>query len=155
MDRGDFASALAENDAALAQPLTSPGDRALFQRGLIYSHPKNPGRDYHRSAEIFQQVVDRFPESDLSRTAQVLISLLHRMSDRERENRSLFEKLDQSRQELNKQKRTGEQYRSELDSRKAQVDQLNRQIEDLKNQIEKIKAIDLNIEKIKQKTDVR
>jgi len=158
----DFKAALIENANALSGPLPISRERALFQRGVIYAHPNNPDRDNRRAEELFQQVIDEYPGGELSSTARVLIYLLHQVSSKEKENHALFENMDQVRKSLKKQEKVAGQYRSELTSREAQIEELNNQIkdlksqiEDLKNQIEKIKTIDLNIEKMKQKTGVQ
>lgn len=155
MDRGNFNSALIENDKVLVQPLSLLRDHALFQRGMIYSHPENPDRDYKQSIELFQEMIDQFPDSDLNHTAESFILLLHQLSDKERETKSLIRKLDQMKRELKDDERIMDRYRKALRSRKVKINRLNTQILELKDQIEKIKKIDLNIEKMKQNTGVR
>jgi hypothetical protein len=151
MDQEDFDAALNENEKAMAQPAFISKDRALFQRALIYAHPKNPKQDRRRASELFQEVLSQYPGSDLSPYAQLAILLLRQVSNREDRNRVLSEDMDRIRQQLEKQQDIANGYRAELKRQKAQIGDLNRQIEDLKHQIEKLKAIDLNIEKIKQK----
>jgi L,D-peptidoglycan transpeptidase YkuD (ErfK/YbiS/YcfS/YnhG family) len=41
----------------------SAGDRVLFEMGIIYAYPKNDQKDFQRSLECFQEVIEGYPES--------------------------------------------------------------------------------------------
>jgi hypothetical protein len=49
------------------------GDRVLFEMGIIYAHPGNNHRDYHKSLECFQQVIKDYPGSEYRKDSEMMI----------------------------------------------------------------------------------
>lgn len=80
--QGDYEASLEENRNVLAWAGgASPGDRALFNMGLIYANGANPGRDLGKSLVYFQRVSGEFPQSPLAGEAKAWATLLRRCSD--------------------------------------------------------------------------
>jgi outer membrane protein assembly factor BamD (BamD/ComL family) len=48
-------------------------DRALFEMGIIYAHPKNGQRDYRKSLECFQKLIKDFPGSEYRQNSEMMI----------------------------------------------------------------------------------
>ena len=48
------------------------GDRALFEMGIIHSHPKNEQRNFQRALESFQQVVRLYPDSPYRKDSETM-----------------------------------------------------------------------------------
>jgi L,D-peptidoglycan transpeptidase YkuD (ErfK/YbiS/YcfS/YnhG family) len=48
-------------------------DRALFEMGVIYAHPKNEQKDYQKSLKCFQKIVNDYPESKYKWDSQMMI----------------------------------------------------------------------------------
>lgn len=77
--QGNFEAALEENQKVLMWAGTgSPGDKALFNLGLIYSHPENGKRNPEIAATYFQRIGEEFPQSPLAEEAKAWISLLQK-----------------------------------------------------------------------------
>lgn len=53
------------------------GDRALFEMGLIYSHPDNGEKDYRKSLACFQKLIADYPESDYRSHSETMIFYLN------------------------------------------------------------------------------
>jgi tetratricopeptide (TPR) repeat protein len=74
---GDFDNAVKQSQETLSQfPKTPPGDKALFDMGLVYAHPGNPKKDYRKSMEYFKRVLKEFPRSQFTEEARVWIGVL-------------------------------------------------------------------------------
>ncbi len=74
---GNISQSLMEYQKVISMyPHVSPGDRALFNIGLLYAHHKNPQRDYKQSITFFQKMIDEFPKSPLIDEATVWIEIL-------------------------------------------------------------------------------
>jgi len=129
MEAGDFRIALAENDKALRQSFPVSRSRVLFQRGLIYSHPKNPERDDTAAMSYFQKVVDEYPSSDLAAAAEILMVLNGRMLNEAEEKKSLIEKVVRMEHMLDGQKRSAGNCREELDIRRGDLETLTSAID--------------------------
>ena len=127
---GDYQGALMENYRVLANDAPDLTDRALFQIGLIYAHPKNPDRNYPAALESFQRIVHQFPESPLSQDAEIWSRVIGLIIDQQKQAHLLWE----NNAILEKQVQTQKQKISRL------IDQL-----------EKLKNIDIKIEEKKSK----
>ena len=55
-----------------------PGDQALFNIAMIYSHYENPARDYWKALETFRQLVKEYPDSQLLEKSKNWESILAR-----------------------------------------------------------------------------
>ena len=76
LTEGNFNDALKENNDVLSMfNKSSPGDKALFNMGLIYAHHGNPEKDYGISRNYFAELITEFPDSPLVDQARTWISL--------------------------------------------------------------------------------
>jgi tetratricopeptide (TPR) repeat protein len=151
MSGGDFQAALKENDKVFRNPSEILRDRALFQRGLIYSHPQNPNQNYQKSIEYFQKLLEEYPDSGLKNAAEVWILSLHQIVRMRDEFVSLSGKIGLMDTTIKEQRRTINQFQEELRKQQANTVKQKILIDELKDQIETLKNIDLRIEKKKRK----
>ncbi len=80
--QGDYEASIEENQKVLAWAEgASPGDKALFNMGLIYANGANPKRDLGKSLVYFRKVSEEFPQSPLADEARVWTSLLQKCLD--------------------------------------------------------------------------
>jgi len=88
-ERGEFARALEMNQKALFLNFYNPpGDRALYNMGLIYANPAYPDKDYEKSYGSLKLLTDRFPDSPYARKAKAWVDLLEaarRVNDLEKQ----------------------------------------------------------------------
>ncbi len=75
--KGDIEGALRENQKALAlagkQP---PGDRAIYNMGLIYLHYRNTQKNYEKAAAQFDRLIKEYPDSPLVEEAKTWSGVL-------------------------------------------------------------------------------
>ncbi|MBM4329915.1 MAG: hypothetical protein FJ117_01615 [Deltaproteobacteria bacterium] len=88
--QGDYDGSLIENQRVLSLAGKKlPGDRALFNMGLIYAHFGNPKKDYAKSLPFFNKIISDYPQSPLVEEAKLWVRVL-----RENEKlRVVFEKF--------------------------------------------------------------
>jgi tetratricopeptide (TPR) repeat protein len=48
-------------------------DRAPFEMGIVYAHPKNDQKDYQKSLECFQKLIKDYPESEYRQNSEMMI----------------------------------------------------------------------------------
>lgn len=74
---GDYEGSLKENQKALSlSGKNPPGDEALFNMGLIYSHYGYSKKDYKKSLGLFRRLVKDYPQSRLVEQAKIWIGVL-------------------------------------------------------------------------------
>jgi tetratricopeptide (TPR) repeat protein len=75
--RGDYDSSLKENQRVLSiSGKNPPGDKALFNMGLIYAHGENPKKDYEKSLLFFKKVLTDYPQSPWAEEAKIWVGVL-------------------------------------------------------------------------------
>ena len=73
---GKYRQILAENPAV--------ADRVLFEMGIIYAHPGNEHKNYRKSMECFQKIVDEYPESEYREGSQMMIFQIQNVIGKDR-----------------------------------------------------------------------
>ncbi len=107
-DQGDYEGSLKENRSVLSLAgKNPPGDRALFNMGLISADGKNPKKDYENSLLFFGNILMDYPQSPLVEEARIWIQVL-------RENEKLKEGIKEF-QEFQKQRKDLQSPLEELD----------------------------------------
>jgi len=77
LSRGDFEGALKENQKVLSlSGNRPPGDEALFNIALIYTHPGNPKKDYGKSVGFFKRLAKDYPQSPWGAQAKAWTAVL-------------------------------------------------------------------------------
>ncbi len=93
LDQGDFQASLQAMEKVLSlSPHRPPEDEALFNIGLLHAHFGNAKKDYRKSVEAFQQLMERYPKSPLAEEASIWVKVLQ-------ENEQLKGLFDNSRQD--------------------------------------------------------
>ena len=170
LGRGNFSASLRESRAVLNLYPQLLGDRALFQIGLIYSHPENPEHDFTKAREAFRALVNRYPESPLKPQAELWITILRNLQDMDSvlrsKNQELARSKDQLRDQLEKVKKLEEQkqkisetkevhYEKAIEAKDRQIkkaiEDKDRQIKELEENIDQLKEVDIKIEEKKRK----
>ena len=84
--RGDYRGAREENQKVLSVVgKDRPADEALFYMGLIYAHYGNPEKDYNRSVNYFEKVIDEYPQSPFLEQAKIWTGVLKDMEKLKRD----------------------------------------------------------------------
>jgi len=77
LKQGDYDGSLKENQRVLSLAGNNlPGDRALFNMGLIYAHGENPNKNHEKSLLFFNKVIKDHPQSPLVEEAKIWIRVL-------------------------------------------------------------------------------
>lgn len=144
-EKGDIPGALQQNKMALTEYPTSISDQALFQRGILLSHPMNPKQNYKEAIRVFQQLLTDFPDSYLRFETEAWLKTFEQLFRQNRKISVLEQKL---KAQLDITKNAKERHTAQ----DQHVEELVQQIEQLEEQIDKLKKVDLGIELEKRKT---
>lgn len=70
--QGSYTASL-EKYSGIIDKYPATADRALFEMGIIYAHPKNEQKDYQKSLECFQKLVKDYPGSEYRQNSEMMI----------------------------------------------------------------------------------
>ena len=114
--QGDFGGALRANQEVLSMfGKTTPGDKALFNMGLIYAHYENPDRNYAQSKLFFDTLVREYPQSALVEQAKMWKDTLGCVEKEKQDSVDLEKKIEElerqtKKNELANWKKNGQSY---------------------------------------------
>jgi tetratricopeptide (TPR) repeat protein len=93
MQNGDYEGALkAYMEILKANPEKFPGDRALFEMGILFAYPDNPKRSNSKASGYFKRLIKEFPESYLIRESLAWVDALNKIGEYEARIKTLAEK---------------------------------------------------------------
>jgi tetratricopeptide (TPR) repeat protein len=70
--QGSYTASL-EKYSEITEKYPAKADRALFEMGIIYAHPKNEQKNYRKSLECFQKLIMEYPESEYRQNSEMII----------------------------------------------------------------------------------
>jgi len=70
--QGSYTASL-EKYSEIIEKYPATADRALFEMGIIYAHPKNEQKDYQKSLECFQKLIKDYPASEYRQNSEMLM----------------------------------------------------------------------------------
>jgi tetratricopeptide (TPR) repeat protein len=102
--QGDYDGSLKENQRVLSLAGKNlPGDRALFNMGLIYAHGEYLEKDYEKSLPFFNKIISDYPQSPLVEEAKLWVRVL-RENGKLREVIEKFKEVDIAVEEKKREK---------------------------------------------------
>ena len=160
LQEGNHDAALAQAMEVLENYYDTLGDRALFQMGVVYAHPKNPAASYDKSLVAFQRVGKEFPHSPLKDQAGLFASVLQQFLETKENLRALEadkaekakrlvrldSELDEKEKRIAKYHRTVMERQVEINRLKAQISELQKQINRVEAQLSDMKKVDIRME---------
>jgi tetratricopeptide (TPR) repeat protein len=70
--QGSYTASL-DKYSGIIDKYPATADRALFEMGIIYAHPKNEQKDYQKSLECFQKLIKDYPGSEYRQNSEMMI----------------------------------------------------------------------------------
>ena len=70
--QGSYTASL-EKYSEITEKYPAKADRALFEMGIIYAHPRNERKDYQKSLECFQKLIKEYPQSEYRQNSEMMI----------------------------------------------------------------------------------
>jgi tetratricopeptide (TPR) repeat protein len=70
--QGSYAASL-DKYSEIIQKYPPSADKALFETGFIYAHPKNEQKDYRKALEAFEKLVKDYPVSEYRQNAEMMV----------------------------------------------------------------------------------
>jgi len=100
---GDYAASLSKYEQ-IFEKYPALADRVLFEMGIIYAHPGNQQKDYHKSLECFQKLLRDYPDSEYRRDSQMMIFQIHNVIVKDKIIAAQQTQIETSRQEARSKK---------------------------------------------------
>ncbi|MGH7770620.1 MAG: hypothetical protein ACREQA_00100 [Candidatus Binatia bacterium] len=125
----DYEGSLKENQKVVSLSGDKPpGDQAIFNMGLMYTHNGNPKKDYRRALDFFRKLMEDYPQSPLIEQAKIWVGVLEAHEKLGQENEKLSqeneklsqanEKLSQANEKLNEVIKKSKQVDIEIEEKK-------------------------------------
>ncbi|UFS71436.1 L,D-transpeptidase family protein [Geomonas sp. RF6] len=70
--QGKFSNSVQKYEQVLLK-YPKEGDRALFEMGVVYSHPRNEQKDYQKALECYSRIVADYPGSAYRQDSEMMI----------------------------------------------------------------------------------
>ncbi|MGD8844823.1 MAG: L,D-transpeptidase family protein [Desulfobacteraceae bacterium] len=70
--QGDYAASLDKYEK-LVENESEIEDRVLFEMGIVYAHPRNERKSYHKALECFRKIISDFPDSKYRHDSQMMV----------------------------------------------------------------------------------
>jgi tetratricopeptide (TPR) repeat protein len=70
--QGSYAASL-DKYSEITEKYPAKADRALFEMGIVYAHPKNQQKDYQKALECFQKLIKDYPGSEYRQNSEMMI----------------------------------------------------------------------------------
>jgi len=70
--QGNFKASLGKYQQIIEKYPTA-GDRALFEMGIVYAHPRNEHKDYQNALECFQRLIKDYPGSGYKKDSELMV----------------------------------------------------------------------------------
>jgi len=149
--RGNYKAALYKYEQ-IHEKYPEAGDRVLFEKGIIYAHPKNEEKDYQKSLECFQKLIKDYPESGYKKDSEIMIFQIHNVTFKDQTvaaQQAHIETLRQAQIEALRQKdQTIAAQQAQNAAQQAQVEALRQEGKGKENEI---LALQKKIEMLDQK----
>jgi len=137
VSKGNYDDALkAYSRIARSYPRDSPGDRALFEMGLIWLYPGNPKKNNAEALRYFQRLLRDFTKSPLREEAGAWAEVLSKVALRDSQIRDLEGKISSCKKQISS---CNESCREEIRAYKEEI-------MSYKEQISALKEIDIGAE---------
>ena len=144
LSRGDYATAVNENEKALSlSKKAPPSDEALFNIGAIYADIENPGRDLIKSAAAFRKMARGYPQGPWVESAGVIAPVVEELI-------KLKRLAAEMKQENEKLKRLAAEMKQENEKLKRLAAEMKQENEKLKQMIQQSKKVDIEVEEMRR-----
>ena len=116
---GSYDASLARYEQIMAAD-PAAGDRVLFEMGIIHAYPKNDRKDYQKSLECLQRLLQQYPDSSYRQNSQTMILTINTVALKD--------------QTIAEQQKLLETLREEVKTRDEERVVLNKRIDELQRQ---------------------
>jgi tetratricopeptide (TPR) repeat protein len=125
--QGNYKASLNKYEQIIEKYPTT-ADRALFEMGIIYAHPKNEHKDYQKSLECFQKLIKDYPGSGYRQDSQMMIFNINNVTIKDKTIATQQTQIETLRQEVKSKEH-------EVKSRENEIITLQNKIEALEQKV--------------------
>ena len=113
--QGSYEASLSKYEQIIVK-YPAAGDRVLFAMGVIYAYPRNEQKDYQKSLECFQKLINDYPGSGYRQDSEVMISLINDVSSKDKQIETLEQEVKSKGNEIITQQKKIEALEQEVKS---------------------------------------
>jgi len=139
--QGRYGASLSKYEQILEQYPTV-GDRVLFEMGIVYAHPGNDQKDYQKSLECFQRLINGYPESGYRQDSEMMIFHINNVTIKDERLRRQQAHIDTLQREVISRG-------NEIATRQQQIEALKQNVKGKEGQLttlqDKIEALEQKI----------
>src|SRR3990170_3043669 len=126
--QGSYTASL-DKYSKIIEKYPAEADRALFEMGIIYAHPKNEQKDYRKSLECFQKLIKEYPGSEYRQNSEMMIFNIRNVVLKDQTIAAQQVQIETLRHEVQGKE-------NEIVTRQKKMEALENEIEALENKIE-------------------
>ncbi len=126
--QGSYTASL-DKYSAIHKKYPAEADRALFEMGIIYAHPRNERKDYQKSLECFQKLIKEYPGSEYRQNSEMMIFNIRNVVLKDQTIAAQQMQIETLRHEVQGKE-------NEIVTRQQKMEALENKIEALENTIE-------------------
>jgi tetratricopeptide (TPR) repeat protein len=139
--QGSYGASLSKYEQIIEQYPTV-GDRVLFEMGIVYAHPGNDQKDYQKSLECFQRLINGYPESGYRQDSEMMIFHINNVTIKDERLRRQQAHIDTLQREVISRG-------NEIATRQQQIEALKQNVKGKEGQLttlqDKIEALEQKI----------
>jgi tetratricopeptide (TPR) repeat protein len=139
--QGSYTASL-DKYSAIIEKYPANADRALFEMGIVYAHPKNEQRDYQKSLECFQKLVKDHPGSEYRQNSEMMIFNIRNVvlkdqtiAAQQTQIETFQRKVQGKENEIFTRQQKIEAYEQKIEAYEQKIDALEKKIEALEMKI--------------------
>uniref|UniRef100_C6E9J8 ErfK/YbiS/YcfS/YnhG family protein n=1 Tax=Geobacter sp. (strain M21) TaxID=443144 RepID=C6E9J8_GEOSM len=126
-DRGEYQTALSSYEQALKK-YPAARDRALFEMGIIHSHPDNQQKDYGKALECYRTLIKDYPRSSYRQDSEMMVFYLVNVTIKDKLIDSQRNEIEVLQREVQKQRQEVKTLQLEIDKKVGEITVLQQEI---------------------------
>ena len=135
--QGSYAASL-DKYSEIIDKYPATADRALFEMGIIYAHPKNEQKDYQKSLECFQKLIKDSPESVYRQNSEMMIFNIRNVALKDQTIAAQHMQIETLQHEVQGKEHGIVTLQKEMEAHEKEIETLGKEIEALEKEIEAI-----------------
>jgi tetratricopeptide (TPR) repeat protein len=146
--QGSYTASL-DKYSEIIEKYPATADRALFEMGIIYAHPKNEQKDYQKSLECFQKLIKDYPESVYRQNSEMMMFNIRNVALKDQTIAAQRMQIESLRHEVQGKENEIETLQKTSEAFEKKIEALEKESEALEKEIEAIgkKFLDYAIQK--------
>ncbi|ACH40982.2 peptidoglycan L,D-transpeptidase lipoprotein, YkuD family, TPR domain-containing [Citrifermentans bemidjiense Bem] len=123
----DYQAALKGYELA-SKKYPTTGDRALFEMGIIHSHPDNPQKDYGKALDCYRTLIKEYPRSSYRQDSEMMVFYLVNVTIKDKLIDSQRNEIEVLQREVQNQRQEARALQLEIEKKVGEIAVLQQEI---------------------------